>query len=185
MAKKSNRFSKIDDLLPITTKGKGKEKTRKIATDKTITDKLATQMAECQLPSEIALLASKFGFEDKDIIQWAKDAPNFGMFRMRVGNRARGVMSRLAKAKKEGRTLTVKEAAYAKRTRTATKATVKKATAKKATAKKATKKKTAKKATAKKATKNKKVVAKKARAKKATAKKAVTKKKVKRSNRVD
>lgn len=172
-----NRFAKIDALLPITLKGKGKEKSRKIATDRTVQDKLATQMAECQLPSEIALLASKFGFEDKDIIQWAKDAPNFGMFRMRVGNRARGVMSRIARAKKAGQTMTVKEAAYAKRTRTktGTKAVAKKAIVKKTATKKTAKKKTAKKTAKKKDTSK----------KKTAAEKTVSKKKVARSNRVD
>lgn len=170
---RANRFSKIDSLLPITTKGKGTKKTRKIATDRTISDGLAKQMAECQTPSELALLASKFGFKDEDIIQWAKEAPNFGMFRMRIGNRCRGVLNRIAAAKKRGITLSVKDAAYAKRTR-AQKPTTKKKTAKKKTAKKKTaKKKTAKKKAVKKATKKK------------TAKKASAKKKVKRKNRVE
>ena len=68
MARK-NRFSSIDALLPITTRGKGKEKSRKIATERTVADGLSKQLAECQLPSDIALLASKFGFKDEDIIQ--------------------------------------------------------------------------------------------------------------------
>jgi len=146
---KPNRFAKIDAILPITLKGKGKDKTRKVATDRTVTDSLAKELADCQKPSDIAMMASKFGFKDEDIIQWAKDAPNFGMFRMRIGNRARGVLSRIAAAKKRGITLTVKEAAYAKRTRAAK--VVSKETPKE------TPKKTAKKAPAKKAVAKKKV----------------------------
>jgi len=155
---KTNKFTVIDDLLPITTKGKGKEKTRKIAKDRTIDDGLAKEMAGCQLPSEIAMMASKFGFKDEDIIQWAKDAPNFGMFRMRVGNRCRGVLARIAKAKQRGVDLSVKEAAYAKRTRAdrvlGKKNTAKKAKTEKKPAKKVKAVKTAKKATKKEVVEN-------------------------------
>lgn len=141
---RTNRFSKIDKILPVTLKGKGNKKTRRIATDRTISDKLADEMAACATPSALAMLASKFGFTDEDINKWAKDAPNFGMFRMRVGNRLRGVMARIARAKKSNITLSVKDAAYAKQSRSKVKKSAKKATkkvAKKKVAKKSKKKK--------------------------------------------
>ena len=163
---KANRFEKINKMLPITLAGKGKNKTRRISTDRTISDTLAKQMAECSLPSNIAMLASKFGFTDEDIIRWAKEAPNFGMFRMRVGNRLRGVVTRIAKAKKSGVTLSVKDATYPK------KAKVKAKSSRKKTAKK-------------KATKKKVAAKKKVATKKVAAKVASKKKKKKRSQRVD
>ncbi|KKM18772.1 hypothetical protein LCGC14_1662270 [marine sediment metagenome] len=139
---RENRFAKIDKVLPITMKGKGKKKTRRIATEKTVKDTLAESMAECQRPSDLAMLASKFGFTDEDINQWAKEAPNFGMFRMRIGNRLRGVIARIAKAKKRNITLSPKDAAYPKKSKVKTKAkkkSVKKTTKK--TTKKSSKKK--------------------------------------------
>ncbi|MCK5612580.1 hypothetical protein KAR91_62490 [Candidatus Pacearchaeota archaeon] len=163
---KANRFEKINKMLPITLAGKGKAKTRKVATGRTVSDGLAKQMAECQLPSNLAMLASKFGFTDEDITRWAKEAPNFGMFRMRVGNRLRGVVTRIAKAKKSGVTLSVKDAAYPKKAKVKAKSS---------------KKKTAKKKVAKKVTAKKKVATKKVAAKVASKKK----RKKKRSQRVD
>lgn len=148
---RENRFAKIDKVLPITTKGKGTKKTRKIATERTVSDKISEEMAKCQKPSDLAMLASKFGFTDEDINRWAKEAPNFGMFRMRIGNRLRGVMGRIAKAKKKDITLSPKDAAYPKKSKIKAKAKAKAKKVTKKTTKKATKKTSKKKAKKKRA----------------------------------
>ena len=111
---KQNRFSKIDKILPINVTGKGSDAKRR-TTANTKKDEISKQLAGCQRPSDVAVLAAKFGLTDEDITARAKAAPNFGMFRMIIGNLIRGICSRIAAAKKEGVKLSVQNAAYPKK----------------------------------------------------------------------
>lgn len=55
------------------------------------------RLAKCQTAEEMATYAAKFGIRADEIATRAKSAPNFGQFRMTIGNRIRGIQSRKSK----------------------------------------------------------------------------------------
>ena len=77
-------------------------------------DPVSEELANCNGVDEIAALAVKFGITDEEIRSRMSHAPNFGQFRMVVGNRLRSVVKRIEAAEKAGMTLSASDAAYPK-----------------------------------------------------------------------
>lgn len=65
-----------------------------------VEDEISKALNECVMPSEMGGLLAKLGKNEDDIIAAAKSSPNFGRFRMWVGNVARGIISRMVKWEK-------------------------------------------------------------------------------------
>lgn len=80
-------------------------------------DPIADEMEKANTPNEVAKLAGKYGINDDEITSRASTAPNFGQFRMVIGNRLRGIQKRLDDANKRGEKLTRADAAYPKKAR--------------------------------------------------------------------
>ena len=138
-------LARLDKLLVYTPAKKGSKK-RHVSTG-SVNDRIREEMNKCDSASKIAILAQKMGITGEELMTRAKSAPNFGQFSMVIGNRLRGIVTRLAKAKRAGKKLTVVDAAYPKKV-TSVKATAK--TKKKVAKKKVVKKKVATKKKAKK-----------------------------------
>ena len=68
-------------------------------------------LAGCDSPTKIAQMAHKFGVDRADINQKAENASGFGQFRMAIGNKIRGICTRLEHAQKSGDKLSLKKAA--------------------------------------------------------------------------
>jgi hypothetical protein len=109
MAKK--RSKKSDGSLGMSFRT-NKEGARKTSTARS--DSVSERLSECETPEEIAAFAMEFGLSQKEIKERVEKAPNFGQFRMVVGNRIRGIVNRVAKAKEKGVKLSVEDAAYPK-----------------------------------------------------------------------
>jgi hypothetical protein len=107
MATKSD-LKALDKVL-VPTKA-GKDKKRRRVTKTHVHDKVAEALSKANSVSEIGAIAMKLGITADEIIQRANAAPNFGQFRMVIGNRIRGIARRIQKDK----SLTMKEAAYGK-----------------------------------------------------------------------
>lgn len=60
-------------------------------------DSIGGQLARAETPSAVGRLLVKAGVPEADVIALGKGAPNWGQFRMTVGNRLRGIESRMAK----------------------------------------------------------------------------------------
>lgn len=104
-------LNSLDKALPNRTAGKTKK--RRVS-DHSRSDKVAEALSKCDSASAIGNLAMQFGISEKEIRARAAAAPNFGQFRMVVGNRVRGIARRVAKAKQKGQKLTLTDAAYPK-----------------------------------------------------------------------
>lgn len=94
-----NSFSGLDSLanLEVQTYKKGdRAGVRKVTASKQ--DEISEKMAGLTKPSELAQFASEFGIDSKVITERAQKAPNFGQFRMLIGNLTRGVLNRFQKA---------------------------------------------------------------------------------------
>ena len=74
-------------------------------------DAVADLLAGCDSPTKIAQMAHKFGVDRADINRKAKNASGFGQFRMAIGNKIRGICTRLDRAQKSGEKLSLKKAA--------------------------------------------------------------------------
>lgn len=57
-------------------------------------DSVAEKLNECGRPSEMAILLARLGKPADDIVAQAESSPNFGRFRMWVGNVMRGILRR-------------------------------------------------------------------------------------------
>lgn len=77
-------------------------------------DAVSEKLAECTTPEQVVELAGDFGIRADELTERAKRAPNFGQFRMVIGNRIRGVVNRIARAEEKGEKLLVEVAAYPK-----------------------------------------------------------------------
>lgn len=124
----------LNKILPNRTAGKGSKK-RKLSNNQR-NDAVATELAKCDSAATVGYMAMKFGISEQEVRARVKSAPNFGQFRMVIGNRIRGIANKIRKAGKGKLTLT--EAAYPKSAKQ-TKKTVKKAVKKVKKAKKAKK----------------------------------------------
>lgn len=111
MAGKVNLDS-LNRVLPNRTAGKGTKKRR--VSDHHRNDGVAAELAKCNTAAEIGNLGMRFGLSEKEVRARARSAPNFGQYRMVIGNRIRGVVGKIRKAKQKNIRLTVAEAAYPK-----------------------------------------------------------------------
>lgn len=78
-------------------------------------DAVSEALNGCNGIDDIAALAKKFGITEEEIKTRLTTAPNFGHFRMVVGNRMRSIANRLEKAQHDGVKLSVTDAAYPKK----------------------------------------------------------------------
>jgi len=74
-------------------------------------DAITDLLAGCDSPAKIAHVAHKFGMDRADINQKASNASGFGQFRMAIGNKLRGICTRLEHAQRSGKKLSIKKAA--------------------------------------------------------------------------
>jgi len=74
-------------------------------------DAVTILLADCDSPTKIARMAHRFGMTQADINRKAKTASGFGQFRMAIGNKIRGICTRLENAQKSGDKLSLKKAA--------------------------------------------------------------------------
>ena len=103
-------LSGLDRVLPHQAASKNSK--RRHVTDHSRNDAVSDALSKCNSASEIGTLAMKFGITEAEVRQRAKSAKNFGLFRMAIGNRLRGITNRIAKAKRKSIKLSVSDAAY-------------------------------------------------------------------------
>jgi len=103
----------LNKVLPCNTANKNTK--RRHVSDKNRNDAVADALAKCNTTAEVATLGMKFGLTENEVRNRAKAAKNFGLYRMVIGNRIRGIASRIQKAKKKNIKLTQEEAAYPKK----------------------------------------------------------------------
>lgn len=113
----------LNKVLPCNTANKNTK--RRHVSDHSRNDAVADALAKCNSAAEVGHLGMKFGLTENEVRNRAKSAKNFGLYRMVIGNRIRGISSRIQKAKKKSQKLTLTEAAYPKK-REAVKKTAKK-----------------------------------------------------------
>ena len=74
-------------------------------------DAVTDLLAECQSASQLAAVAHRFGLSAEEILTKAARAASFGQFRMAIGNRIRGIVRRIDRARRRGRDMPLREAA--------------------------------------------------------------------------
>jgi len=74
-------------------------------------DGVAWILSECNSAHDIAIVAHRFGLSVEEIYATASRAASVGQFRMAIGNRIRGIIRRIDRARKGGRDITLREAA--------------------------------------------------------------------------
>jgi len=74
-------------------------------------DAVTDLLGQCQSPSQLAQIAGRFGLSAEEITCKAQRAVGFGQFRMAIGNRIRGIVRRIDRARRQGRPITVERAA--------------------------------------------------------------------------
>ena len=75
-------------------------------------DGVSTLLNDCDTVEEIIQLAGKFGLREEECAHRRDVAPTFQQFRMTIGNRMRGVLSRIRRARNRGEEITIAQAAY-------------------------------------------------------------------------
>lgn len=103
----------LNKVLPCRTANKNTK--RRHISDGSRNDMVADALAKCNSTAEVAALGMKFGLTENEVRNRAKSAKNFGLYRMVIGNRCRGIASRIKKAKQKNQKLTQAEAAYPKK----------------------------------------------------------------------
>lgn len=120
----AKRLAVIDELDNMARKIRKSDDTRRRVGH--VTFDTGEELAALELPSEIAKYAMSWGITEAEAIRRATDAPNFGQYRMVIGNRVRAIKARLDQF---GGDLTKaaypKEARKAARAKAATNKTVK------------------------------------------------------------
>jgi len=104
------KLNDLNKVLPCNMVGKDKKR-RKVS-DANRHDAVADALAKCNSTLEIAALGVKFGLTEEEVKSRAASAKNFGLYRMTIGNRIRGIVSRIQKAAKKGIKLSQHDAAY-------------------------------------------------------------------------
>ena len=66
-------------------------------------DAVADLLSQCTYPSELARVAYRFGLTAFEIQMKAERASTFGQFRLAIGNRIRGIVSRLDRENRSGK----------------------------------------------------------------------------------
>ena len=100
-------FARLDKLPNLRISSSATSRTLHGGRNDGITDLLA----KCSGPAEIAIMAHRFGISRAEISQKAKNASSFGQFRMAIGNKLRGICSRLEQSLRKGDKLSLKKAA--------------------------------------------------------------------------
>ena len=100
----------MNKLVPCNTANKNTK--RRHISDHSKNDAVAEQLSKCNDAAEVGALGMRFGLTEDEVRNRAKSAKNFGLFRMVIGNRCRGVANRIKKAKQKNQKLTLAEAAY-------------------------------------------------------------------------
>lgn len=98
-------LAKLDTMKNIAVRVKASGERRRTVSRQ---DAIAEELAKAETPSAVGKLAQKWGISDEEVLERAKAAPNFGQFRMVIGNRIRGINRRV----QENSNLTRKQAAY-------------------------------------------------------------------------
>jgi len=88
------QFETLDRMFRVRFASK-KSKKRRVWRNGKRGDAIGRLLDQCQLPAEIGELAVKFGMHPDEVVSKAKSAPNFGQFRMVIGNCMRGIISRM------------------------------------------------------------------------------------------
>jgi len=101
-------FKKLDEMENIRPKFRADGRRRITVA---LPDEVSEQLNSMNTPSEIATWAVQFGITPEEILRRAEIAPNFGWFRMVIGNRVRGILRRLERNPQ----LTLEKAANAAR----------------------------------------------------------------------
>ncbi len=96
-----------------------KDGTRRLDAKATIDDQTSADLAACQTETELRAFGVRWGLTETELDQHAEQAPNWGQFRMVVGNRARGTQRRLAEF--DGDVALAAHPREARKARTATK----------------------------------------------------------------
>jgi hypothetical protein len=122
MAKKVNLQS-LNKVVPCLTANKSTK--RRHVSDHSRNDAVADALSKCNNAAEVGALGMKFGLTENEVRARARSAKNFGLYRMVIGNRIRGITNRIRKAKKKNQKLTLAEAAYPPKKSGATKKTKK------------------------------------------------------------
>lgn len=125
-----SRINNYDHLRRVEKGAKG-NKTRRRVPSATIPDPVSEKLSACETPAEMGKLAVDFGVDPGKVLSVADAAPNFGQFRMTIGNMVRAAARRAERADTE----TKKPAAKKASKKTARKTTAKK-TARKTSASK-------------------------------------------------
>lgn len=112
MATQKVSLSNLNKVLPHNLTKKGGKKRR--VTSHNRNDQVAAELAKCNSASEVGAFAMRFGLSEREVRTRAKAAPNFGQYRMVIGNRIRGIVNRIRKAKQKGVKLSPAAAAYPK-----------------------------------------------------------------------
>ncbi len=109
MAKKTlNAISGIDTLPNLVVRVKKTTGHRRITDFNT--GSVGAELAKAESPSAIAAIAMDHGIREDEIVERAKNAPNFGQFRMVLGNRIKAIAARHAADK----SISAEDAAYPK-----------------------------------------------------------------------
>lgn len=98
-----NRLNSMKNIAPRVRKGDGER--RRTASRN---DEIGKSMEAANNPEAVGKLAIRHGITEEEVFKRAKDSPNFGQFRMVLGNRMRGVVRR----RKADSSLSLNEAAY-------------------------------------------------------------------------
>lgn len=114
-------FVSLDKMENLQPRPEAKGSKKRNVTEGARQDAVSEALAKCNLPSEIAALATRFGLTAEEIAERSKKAANLGGFRMVIGNRMRGVVSKIQAAQKAGVTLTAADAASMSKGRVNTK----------------------------------------------------------------
>ena len=99
------RFSQLDALPHLKHRSAGRPLAGR-------NDALTDLLSECYSPSELAVVAVKFGVREEEIHGTAVRSSGFGQFRMVMGNRLRGILIRLERSSRRGESLSILQAAY-------------------------------------------------------------------------
>ena len=103
-------LASLNKVLPCNTANKSTDRRNVSKNHKN--DAVATELAKCNNAEDVGNFAMKLGISEQEVRTRAKAAKNFGLYRMVIGNRARGIAKKMVAAKNAGVKLTFADAAY-------------------------------------------------------------------------
>lgn len=93
MAKTNPELAKINGYKNLTVKTRKSDGERRRVNHNS--NEIGDILADCSTPAEIGQVAVDNGIRAEEVLERAKAAPNFGQFRMVIGNRVMAVVRRL------------------------------------------------------------------------------------------